>query len=145
QLARDGAEDARPAGVPLLVHEHDRVAVEAHVGAVGPARVVARPDDHPADDGARLDLRRRERLLDARDDDVADGRVPAVAAPEHLDGAGELGAGVVGDVEPGPHLDHDDTSEPPSPASWRPAGAAGLGASASRGLGPATSATSSWP
>src|SRR5262249_13307369 len=80
EFAGDRTEDAGAARVLLVVDQHDRVAVEAHVTAVVAAGGALDADDHALDDVAGLDVAARDRLLDARDDDVTEARVAALVA-----------------------------------------------------------------
>ena len=132
ELAGDGAEDA---GAPRVAARRPparwRCCRSGRSCRRRAARLLRVRTTTPAHDRAGLDLGRRERLLDGGDDDVADLGVAAVAAAEHLDGAGELRAGVVGHVQPGAHLDHEDTSGAAASAAVgrraRPSAAGGRG------------------
>src|SRR5207247_2198988 len=110
QLAGDGPEDPRAAGILLVVDQHDRVAVEFDVGAIAPPRLVPRPDDDAADHIPRLDVAAGRGLLHAGDDRVAQARgaplVSRSAAAENLDAHHFLGPRVIRHVEPRLHLDH---------------------------------------
>src|SRR3954447_20726213 len=72
QLAADGAEDAGTARLTVCLDEHGRVLVEADVAAVRPPPLLDRADDDRLDDVALLDAGTGQRVLDGRDDDVAD-------------------------------------------------------------------------
>src|SRR5205823_8711165 len=89
------------------------VAVEPDVRAVGASGRVPDPDHDASDDVARLDVAAGRGLLDAGDDHVAQpGRAPLVprgAAAQDLEAHHFLGPGVVGHVEPGLHLNHENT------------------------------------
>ncbi len=68
-------------------------------------------NDGAHDDGAvhlaLLHAAARDRLLDRDDDDIADAGILAARAAQHLDALDPTGAGIVGDLEIGPHLNHD--------------------------------------
>src|SRR6059058_5010283 len=83
QLARDRAEDARAARVVGGVDDHRGVLVEGDVGAVLAPELLLRADDHGGDDLALLDVAVRDRLLDRRDDGVADAGVAALGPAAH--------------------------------------------------------------
>src|SRR4029077_14895067 len=106
QLARDGAEDAGPTRVALLVDDHRGVLVEGDRRAVVSSERLLRPDDDRAHDLPFLDSALRGRRLDGADDDVADPRVAAMVAANDADAEDLAGAGVVGDPEAGFLLDH---------------------------------------
>src|SRR5207248_6233684 len=110
QLAGDGAEDARPARVSLVVDDHGRVLVEGDVGAVLAVVLLLRAHHHRRHHLALLDAAVGRRLLDRADDDVADAGVAALAAALDADAEQLAGAGVVGHAQPGLHLDHFATS-----------------------------------
>src|SRR5438477_12520858 len=71
ELAGDGAEDARAAGVILGVDQHDGVGVELDVGAVLAAGGAFGADHHGADDGFLFDFAASNDGLDAANDDIA--------------------------------------------------------------------------
>src|SRR5438067_442742 len=116
QLAGDGAEDAGAARVHLVVDEHQRVAIEAHVAAVVAARRLLRADHDALDHVARLHVAAGDGLLDAGDDDVAQPGVAPAAAAEHLDAHALFGAGVIRHVQVRILLNHDKPSGRPDPA-----------------------------
>src|SRR4051795_12202638 len=106
QLARHRAEDARAARVVGGVDDHGGVLVEGDVGAVLPTELLLRPDDDGRHDLALLDVAVRDRLLDRRDDGVADARVTALRASADADAQDLARARVVGHAEPCLRLDH---------------------------------------
>src|SRR5947207_1470585 len=106
QLARDRAEDARPARVALVVDDHGCVLVERDRRSVLAPEGLLRPDDDGSHDLALLHRALRRGGLDRADDDVADARVAAVVAAHHADAEELAGAGVVGDLQTGLLLDH---------------------------------------
>ena len=95
-----------PRGLLLVVDEHGGVLVEADVAAVGPPLLLLDADDDALHDVALLHGRAGDGVLDGGDEDVADRRVAALGAAEHLDAQHLLGAAVVGDPEAGLLLDH---------------------------------------
>src|SRR6185503_7116400 len=110
QLARDGAEDARPARVSLSVDDHRRVLVERDVGAVVAVVLLRRAHHHGRHDLPLLDGAVGGGLLDGADDDIPDSGIATPAAALDADAEQLAGAGVVGDAQPGLHLDHFATS-----------------------------------
>src|SRR5205085_12397801 len=106
QLARDRAEDARPARVALVVDDHGGVLVEGDLRAVLAAVGLLRPHDDRLDDIALLHRALRRRRLHGADDHVADARVAALGAAHDADAEQLARAGVVGDAEAGLLLDH---------------------------------------
>src|SRR5215469_708277 len=112
QFARHRSEDARSDRLALLVDQHRRVAVEADRRAVDAADFLRRAYDHRLMHVAFLDRAARDRLLDRHHDYIADGRVFALGAPQHLDALDAPGAGIVGHVEIRLHLDHGAYSFP---------------------------------
>ena len=71
------------------------------------AHALAGAHDDRVVDLALLDATARRGVLDRHLDHVADVRVPALAAAEHLDAHDRTRARVVGDVQHRLHLDHD--------------------------------------
>src|SRR5438105_14337213 len=106
QLAGHRPEDAGADRLAFLADHHGAVGVELDVAAVGPLQLALGAHDYGARDLALLHLAVDHRLLDGDDDHVADGRVPALGAAEHLDAGDLLRAGVVGHIEDRRHLDH---------------------------------------
>src|SRR5207249_3479592 len=106
QLAGHRPEDARAAGIALVVDDHGCVLVEGDRGAVVAAVRLLRPDDHRAHDLALLDRALRARRLHGTDDDVADPGVAAVGASHHADAEELAGAAVVCDAHSRFLLDH---------------------------------------
>src|SRR5690348_605105 len=72
QLARHRPEDAGADGLASLVDEHAGVLVEADVGAVAAARLLAGADDHHPHHLAFLDLALGRRFLDGGGHHVAE-------------------------------------------------------------------------
>ena len=95
----NGAEDAGPARLQLVVDEDRGVLVEADVAAVRTPLLLLRAHDHAADDVALLHRGARHGVLHRRDEDVADAGVAARRTAEHLDAEDLFGTGVVGDPE----------------------------------------------
>ena len=93
------------------------LTVEADDAAVEPPHSLTRADDDGLHHRALLHLAVRQRVADRDDDDVADGRVTALGAAEHLDAEDLARAGVVGDVEDGLDLDHTPIAF--STTAWR--------------------------
>src|SRR5665213_1522291 len=110
QLARDRPEDARADRLELGIEQHGGVGVELDHRAVGAAHAMGRAHHHRAVDLALLHAAARGSALDADLDDVADARVAALGAAEHLDTHHRARAGVVGDVQNGLHLNHGSLS-----------------------------------
>src|SRR5262249_20797669 len=92
---------------------HHRIAIEAHIAAVIAAGGLASAHDHALDDIARLDVAAGDGLFDACDDDITQTRIPAPGSAEHLDAHALLGAGVVGHVDIGIHLNHNAPLQDP--------------------------------
>src|SRR5581483_3626396 len=109
ELAGDGAEDARPARVPLVVDDHGGVLVEGDRGSVLAVLRLLRAHDHRAHDLALLDRPLRTGRLDRADDDVADTRVAPVRPAHDADAEQRTRARVVGDADSGLLLDHPRT------------------------------------
>src|ERR1017187_6987844 len=109
QLAGDGAEDAGALRVVVGADDHDGVAVETQVAAVGAAHGRLRADHHGLGDLALLHGCVRRAFLDVHGDYVADmGDIGVLAfAADH---GGLARAGVVGDLKDGAKLDHGRTS-----------------------------------
>src|SRR6478672_4857192 len=107
QLARDRSEDAGADRLELVVEQHGGVRVEANERAVIAANALAGAHDDGAVDLALLDTTTRRGFLHRNLDDVADVRVAALAAAQHLDAHHGARARVVGDVEYRLHLNHD--------------------------------------
>src|SRR5580704_6889914 len=106
KLAGHRAKDTGPARVPLVVDQDDRIAIEPDVAAVLPSRRGPHADDHAFGHCAFLDGRARNGLLNRDDDDVAQTGCPPLGTAQHLDAPGGFGAGVIGDIDDGLHLDH---------------------------------------
>src|SRR5690625_3291636 len=107
QLAAHRAEDAGPARFAVAALEDDgSVLVEADVGTVRTAALLARAHDDRPHDVTPLDVAAGDGVLDGGDDDVADAGVAPAGASEHPDAQDLLGAGVVGDFESRLLLDH---------------------------------------
>src|SRR5215813_9952925 len=85
QLARDRAEDAGPDRLALFGDQHRGIAIEADRRAVRPADLLGRAHDDRLMHIALLHASPRNRLLDRDDDHVADRRILALGAAEHLD------------------------------------------------------------
>src|SRR5262249_42179476 len=99
QLTRDGAEDARPARVRLLVDEDGGVLVEADERAVAPAEGLLRAPDDRTHDFALLHRALGRGGLHRSNDDVADPRVAPVRTAEHADAQDLSRSRVVRDPE----------------------------------------------
>src|SRR3954447_3762663 len=110
QLARHGPEDAGAARVVGGVDDHGGVLVEGDVGAVLAPELLLRAHDHGRDDLALLHVAVRDRLLDGRDDRVADAGVAALRAAADADAQDLARAGVVGHAKSCLRLDHLDRS-----------------------------------
>src|SRR5262249_14754020 len=107
QLAGDRSEDTGADRLQLGGQEHGRVAVEFDDGTVRATHAALGAHHHGVVDLALLDLAARDRVTDADLDDVADARITALGAAQHLDAFEAAGAAVVGGLEHGAHLDHD--------------------------------------
>src|SRR5207245_10630848 len=84
-----------------------RVSVATHTTAVlAPAGALA-ADDHTLDHLARLYVAAGNRFLDAGDNNIAQSGVAPARAAQHLDAHAFLGAGVIGYVQIGIHLNHE--------------------------------------
>src|SRR5205085_7617072 len=106
QLARDRAEDARPARIALVVDDHGGVLVEGDLRPVVAAVGLLRPHDDRLHHLALLDGALRRRRLDGCGDDVAHARVATLRAAHHADAEDLARTGVVGDAKTGLLLDH---------------------------------------
>src|SRR6266478_6943835 len=106
QLARDRPEDARTDRLELVGEQHRRVAVEADQRSVGPAYTARGAHDDGVVHLALLHLAARNRILDAHLDDIADIRVAAARAAEHLDAHEGARAAVVSGIQHRAQLDH---------------------------------------
>src|SRR5262245_49559825 len=106
QLPTDRAEDARAAGLQLLIDEHRGVLVEADVAAVRAASLLLRAYDDALHDLALLHGSTGHGVLHGGDEDVADARVATPRAPEDLDAQDLACTRVVGDLESRLLLDH---------------------------------------
>src|SRR5256885_2404977 len=85
QLAAHRAEDARSAGLALVVDQHGGVFVETDVGAVLALGLLGRPHDDRLHHLALLHLAGGVGVLDRDHDDVAQPRVAALGPAEHAD------------------------------------------------------------
>src|SRR3954468_25011077 len=72
ELARHGSEDTSRPRLACIVDDHNRVLVEANVGAVLAAGLLRRPHYHGSRDVRLLNGAVGERVLDGDDDDVAE-------------------------------------------------------------------------
>src|SRR5262249_29292433 len=106
QLATDRAEDARAPRVTAVPDQHRRVLVEADIGAIAAAALLAGAHHDRLDDIALLHAGAGKGILHGRHDDVTDARVSPAAAAEHTDAEDLLCTRVVGDLEPRLLLDH---------------------------------------
>src|SRR5205823_13893902 len=92
----------------LLVQQDGGVGVEAHERAVVAANALTGAHDDGAVDLALLDASARRGVLHRHLDHVADMRVAALAAAQHLDAHDRTGTRVVGDVQHRLHLNHGE-------------------------------------
>src|SRR5262249_29921675 len=106
QLTANRAEDASTSRIPAVPDQDSGVLVEADVGPVCAAALLAGTSHDRLDDVALLDASPGQRVLDGRHDDVTDARVSPAAAAEHADAEDLLGTRVVGDLKPRLLLDH---------------------------------------
>src|SRR5215471_2780302 len=106
QLAGHRPEDARAHGLAGIIDEHRGIVIKTNVGAVLAALLLAHTDDHALHDLAFLDLAFRRRFLYRSGDNVSEACFqPGIAA--HGQDAHELASsGIVGDSQPGSHLNH---------------------------------------
>src|SRR5579872_672566 len=117
QFAGHRPENAGADRLALLVDEDGRVAVEADRAPVGAADLLGGTHDHRLMHLALLDAPARDRFLDRDHDHIAHRRRLALGAAQHLDALDAPRPGIVGDIEVGLHLDHDDL--PLGPSSHR--------------------------
>src|SRR3954449_988076 len=110
QLARHRSEDARATRAAGGVDDHGGVLVEGDVGAVLAPELLLRAHDHGGHDLALLDVAVRDRLLDRRDDRVADAGVAALRPAADADAQDLAGAGVVGHAKSCLRLDQRERS-----------------------------------
>src|SRR5262245_36954422 len=110
QLARDRTKYTGADRLVVVVVQHGGVAIEADVAAVAAALLLDRADDHRLDDLPLLDGALGRRLFHRRGDDVAQPRVAAGRSTDRVDDRDLACAGIVGDVQDRPHLDHDSRS-----------------------------------
>src|SRR5690606_34999466 len=82
------------------------VAVEADQRSVRTAHALGGPHDYGSHDLPLLHAAARNGFLHGHDDGVADARVLPLGAAQHLDALHTTGAGIVGHVKVGFHLDH---------------------------------------
>src|SRR5581483_2367072 len=106
KLARHRSEDARADRLLLIIQQHRGVVVEADIAAVGAADLFMGAHDDRLRDIALLHLGVGDGFLDRHHDYVADRRVAATRAAEHLDTLDFAGAGIVGDAQDRSHLYH---------------------------------------
>src|SRR3972149_4119955 len=115
QLPGHGTEDPRPPRVLAVGgQQHGGVVIEADVGAVRPAHLLARAHYHRLDDLPLLHGAVGDGLFDGPHDDGAHGGVAAPAAAEYADDQDLPRPGVVGHLQPGLLLDHAPDSASPS-------------------------------
>src|SRR5262249_41374097 len=91
---------------PAVLDQNGGVLIEADIGAVSAALLLAGPHHDRLDDVALLDTSAGQRVLNGRHDDVTDARVSPATAAEHADAQDLLRSGVIGDLEPRFLLDH---------------------------------------
>src|SRR4029079_2103180 len=106
ELARDGSEDTGADRLALRIDQHGGIAVEPDQRAVGATHALGSAHDDGLHHLALLHATLRNGFLDRDDDDVANGRVLALRAAQHLDALNAARARIVSDVEIGLHLDH---------------------------------------
>src|SRR3954447_7780899 len=106
QLPADGAEDAGPARLAVVLDDDRGVLVALDVRAVRAALLLDGAHHDGLDDVAALDPGRRDGLLHGGHDDVADPRIAAGGATEDTDAQDFPGSRVVGDPESRLLLDH---------------------------------------
>jgi hypothetical protein len=102
QLMRHGAKDTRPDRLSLLIHYNNRVLIEPNLAPVAALPVHRRANNHAVHDLPLLNLAARHSVLHRGDDEIAE--LPVLAAAEDLDAGDALGAGVIRDLQPRPHL-----------------------------------------
>src|SRR5690606_14693516 len=91
----------------LIVDQNRGVLVKTDDGAIGTANVGCGANHHSLHYLALLNAATRNSVLDRNDNNVADRGVLAMRTAQHLDAHDSLGAGVIGDIEIGLHLDHN--------------------------------------
>src|SRR5579864_7377725 len=106
QLARHRPENAGADRLQLGTEQHRGVGVEFDLGPVVTPDAMAGAHDDGVVDLTLLNPAARRGILDADLDYVTDVRIPALAPAEHLNAHYLPGAGVVGDLQHGLHLDH---------------------------------------
>src|SRR5215207_5654090 len=82
KFTADRPEDAGAAGLPVVLQDDGGVLVELDVRAVGTTGLLDGADDDRLDDVALLDVATGDRVLDGRDDGVAEARIAALRATE---------------------------------------------------------------
>src|ERR1051325_3579558 len=108
ELAGHGAEDARAAGLALVVDENGRGVVELDVRDVAAAGLADRADGGRLHDGALLDRAVRRAFLDRGGDDVAHaGILAGRGAAAQTDAGDLLRPRVVCNLQNRSHLNHD--------------------------------------
>src|SRR4029450_8668271 len=106
----DRAAYASSYGFTLRFDQQRRVAAEANDGAIGTFDILRDSHHHRLHDLALLHAAARYGLFHGHADHVADRRIFALRATEHLDAHDTARAGIVRHVEIGLHLDHDAAS-----------------------------------
>src|SRR5690606_12678736 len=99
-------EDTRADRLEPIVQQHGGVAVEPDRRAVRPAKTMPRAHDDRVVNLALLHAPSRDRVLDRDLDHVADTRVAALRAAEHLDAHQAPGSRVVGGIQYRLRLNH---------------------------------------
>src|ERR1700689_1778778 len=121
QLARHRSKDARANGLELVGQEHRGIGIETNQRSIGPPHAALGAYPHRVVHLAFLHFAARDRILDADFDDIANRRVSALRAAQHLDAHQALGAAVVGYIQNGSHLDHWGWPLIPTGRGLRPA------------------------
>src|SRR6185437_7022896 len=107
QFAWHRSENTGADRLHLRRDQDRRVAVKADHGPVRPLDVLGNADNNGLHHVALLNATARNRFLYRNDDDVADGRIFALGAAQHLDAHDATRSGIIGNVEVGLHLNHD--------------------------------------
>src|SRR5690606_32795604 len=107
QLARHRPEDTGTDRLKLVVQQHGGIAVELDQRTVGTTNTLGGTHHHGVVDIALLDATARRGIFHGDLHDVANTSVATLGTTKHLDAHHRTRTGVVGDVQPRLHLNHE--------------------------------------